>query len=527
MKKPVDFIQAFTDRKLIGAAIRGDLDSWSSWITCHKVMYGLPLDESEAALYYQCTGRTTPPTGPFYTAFLVVGRRGRKTFMSACDAAYNALFVDWRPYLGPGERVYIVIVAVDRGQCRVFMDYLKGILQSSPLLKKHVKKIREETVELDTGVTIEIFTASFRSSRGRSICLFIAEETAFWRTDDGSANPDVAIFNAIRPSLLTLPGSRLIAISTPYAKQGILWETYKEHWGKNESDTLVWVAPSLLMNSNLDARKIEAEIARDPAANSSEYLALWRDDLTDFLTVADIEQCIVSGRCGDLPYTPGCAYVAFTDASGGTGNDEFCLSIGSNHGKGKLIIDVLRASKEKDVYAVCDGYAAVARQYGCQKIYGDRYAASWTAKRFEEGGLEYVPSEWSKSDLYIESLPILRSGRVELPEDHVLINQFRSLLRRSNPSGRDSIDHPRGGRDDRANVVSGCIAYLKRLESAPVAWELPYETSTGRTSGSGIGRKSENDLWLETEQRTAAAYEMRKRSFLTPIARKEPWERDF
>lgn len=59
-------------------------------------------------------------------------------------------------------------------------------------------------------------------------------------------------------------------------------------------------------------------------------------------------------------------------------------------------------------------------------------------------------------------------------------------------------------------------------------WELPYQTESGmRTSGTGIARKSENDLWLEAEQRTAQGYEQRKRSFLTPTAKREIWDREW
>jgi hypothetical protein len=42
------------------------------------------------------------------------------------------------------------------------------------------------------------------------------------------------ILNAARPALAKTQGS-LIAISSPYARRGALWETYKRHYGANWS----------------------------------------------------------------------------------------------------------------------------------------------------------------------------------------------------------------------------------------------------------------------------------------------------
>ena len=53
---------------------------------------------------------------------------------------------------------------------------------------------------------------------------------------------------------------------------------------------------------------------------------------------------------------------------------------------------------------------------------------------------------------------MLNSGRAEIPPDDKLITQLASLERRTARGGRESIDHPPGGHDDRANAVAGLIA---------------------------------------------------------------------
>jgi hypothetical protein len=56
------------------------------------------------ALYRACTGRTVPPGAPAAYLWLVIGRRGGKSFSMALIAVFLAVFRDWRKYLSPGEQ---------------------------------------------------------------------------------------------------------------------------------------------------------------------------------------------------------------------------------------------------------------------------------------------------------------------------------------------------------------------------------------------------------------------------------------
>ena len=46
------------------------------------------------------------------------------------------------------------------------MNYVVGLLERSPILKQLIVRKTSEEVELSTGITIEVRTASFRSLRG-------------------------------------------------------------------------------------------------------------------------------------------------------------------------------------------------------------------------------------------------------------------------------------------------------------------------------------------------------------------------
>jgi hypothetical protein len=81
--------------------------------------------------------------------------------------------------------------------------------------------------------------------------------------------------------------------------------------------------------------------------------------------------------------------------------------------------------------------------------------ARQSAPRLEYGELIPTTSAPPKSDLYRDCLPLLNSGRIELPDLSRLHAQILSLERRTARGGRDSIDHPPGAHDDLANAVAG------------------------------------------------------------------------
>jgi hypothetical protein len=145
-----------------------------------------------------------PPGAAAAYLWLVIGRRGGKSFAMALIAVFLAVLKDWRKYLSPGERAIVLLVAADREQAK--------ILISPPILQSHVLNVTTSEIELKGGVTIEVVTRSYRSVRGRSVCVAVLDELAFWRDDD-SANPDSEVLNAVRASMATFGGDAMVISS--------------------------------------------------------------------------------------------------------------------------------------------------------------------------------------------------------------------------------------------------------------------------------------------------------------------------
>jgi hypothetical protein len=451
----MNIIEAIDDPHLLGASIR-DPATYRPWRALFAAALGLPLDDYGADLFRQCTGRTELPTKAFGFLWLICGRRSGKSFAMALLAVFFGLFRDWQPKLAPGERAIILLVAVDREQAKIVRRYISGILET-PILHQMVEAETADTVELKGRVVIEVVTCSYRAVRGRSVCVAILDEAAFFRSEN-TANVDTEVFNAIRASMATFGDDAMMIIgSSPYARRGLLWDAYRRWHGRPDTRNLVWQAATWLMNPTVPQEFIDNEMERDPASAAAEYGAEFRTDIEAFVSREVVESCTVPGR-HELPPVSGFHYLAFTDPSGGS-SDSFTLAI-AHHDKAtnRAILDVVRERKPPfSPDALIQEYAETLKTYGVRKVQGDRYAGEFPRERFRVHGISYELSEKPKSDIYRDCLPLLNSGRVELLDNPRLIAQLCGLERRTARGGRDSIDHGIGGHDDLANSVAGAL----------------------------------------------------------------------
>jgi hypothetical protein len=418
------------------------------------------LERKQQRIFKQCTRRSLTPASPFNEAWLVVGRRGGKSFIVSLIAVYLATFFDYRPYLQPGERGVIQIIAADRRQARVILRYIRALLTRVPMLAALIQRDTAETIDLTNSISITVHTASFRTVRGSTIVAALCDEIAFWRNED-SANPDWEIVNAVRPGMATIPNAMLLGLSSPYAKRGVLWDAHRRHFGKNTS-VLVWQAETRTMNPTVPKRVLDEAYERDPSSAAAEYGAQFRSDIEDFISIEYVEACTRSSPV-EIPYNKAITYNGFVDPSGGR-SDGMTLCIGHKEKAGthdRYVIDVLREKKPPfSPEAVVEEFAELLREYRITKVSGDRYAGEWPRERFAAHRINYDPSAKPKSDLYRDMLPLLTGGRIELPPIRKLGTQLTSLERRTARGGRDSIDHPPGAHDDMANAVAGAASAI-------------------------------------------------------------------
>ncbi len=326
-KQDGSIIDCIHDPQLFASWFDDDWRSWQAWLAFLCALFALPMDaDDQLAIYRECTSRNDAPSEIAREAWLVCGRRAGKSFILALVAVFLAAFFDYRPYLAPGERGTILVIAADRKQSRVILRYIAALLKGVPMLAQLITRETAEGFDLANSVSIEVATCSFRSVRGYTLVAALLDEVAFWRAED-STEPDYEVLNALRPGMSTIPNSMLLCASSPYARRGVLYEAHRRHFGREHDPVLVWQAATRRMNPSIPQSFIDAEMERDAASARAEYLAKFRADIEAFITREAVEACISKGVY-ERGRIEGVTYSAFCDPSGGSA-DAMTLAIAS------------------------------------------------------------------------------------------------------------------------------------------------------------------------------------------------------
>jgi hypothetical protein len=452
--------RALGDRALLGTVLEGP--SWSAWRILLIAAMGEALSDEERAIFTALTGRDHEPLQRVEELVAVVGRRGGKSRAMATLAAYLAALC--RHDLARGERGVLLCIAPDQRQAGITLDYATACFDPPSVLSSLVAGRTADTLELTNKISIEVRAASFRRLRGPTYAAVIADEAAFWYSDEFSSNADSEILNAVRPGLATTGGPLIIA-SSPYARRGVLWEMHRRHYGA-AGDPLILVAQgeSRTFNPSLPQSVVDRAMERDHASASAEYLANFRTDIESFVSREAVEACVMPD-VRERPPELDIRYSAFVDPSGGS-DDSFTLAIGHRvfgpeNNLGLNVVDAIREARPPfSPEDIVREFSALLKSYRISAIQGDKYAGLWPVEQFKKCDIIYEQSARPKSDLYRDMLPLINSQRAALPDNARLISQLASLERRTARGGRDSIDHPPGQHDDLANCAAGLAVTL-------------------------------------------------------------------
>ncbi len=426
-----------------------------------RAVYGLPpASEEHADLYRQCTGRTAWPAHPFAEVTVIAGARsGKDSRVAAPVALYEALFGGHERHLARGERGIIPLVAQDQRATRIAFGYIRDSCVTSALLAGEVVETLANELRFSNSLVVYCFPCTQRSLRGWSIPAAVMDELAFFRLE-GAADSDAEIQASLRRGMLGFPSPKLVKISTPYVKSGVVWEDFGR-FGEDDPDRLVWKAPTALMNPHILAARLERERRVDPLRFAREYEAEFAEDIDSFLPEDWVARAVVPGRY-ELPPQDGVTYTAAVDPSGG-GADAFTLAIIHREGtgaEGTVILDVLRGWHRVGdaLSSVVAVIAETVRAYRISEVVGDRYAAGWVRERFADAGLRYREADLDKSAAYLELEPLLAQGRLRLLDAPPLLRELRRLERRPQVGGKVRVDHPRGAHDDYANALAVAVS---------------------------------------------------------------------
>ena len=197
---------------------------------------------------------------------------------------------------------------------------------------------------------------------------------------------------------------------------------------------------------------------------------LFRADVLAFVRQDVVDEAVVRGRYELAPAPKEHHCFGFTDCSGGS-NDSFALGVA--HAEGNIaVLDCIREVKPPySPQSVVSEFARTLKSYGISEVSGDGYSGQFVRELFRNQGIAYAVSKRTKSEIYIDLLPALNSGRIELLDDVKLVAQLVGLERKPG-RGRDVIDHAPHSHDDLINVAAGALT-LAALQPAPLSFHAP------------------------------------------------------
>ena len=469
-------------------------DSWNGWRAVLRAAYALPMSASDLKFYKSVSGDRDPPKVRVRELWCACGRRAGKDSVASLIVAFSAaLFAD-QAKIRHGERATVLLLACDREQAKIVLGYVKSYFKAIPPFAALVTNERQDGLELSNGCDIVIATNSYKSIRGRTVLCAVMDEVSFWQ-DETTTKSDTETYKAITPAMATLPGAMLIAISSPYARRGLLYQKWCKLYGKNDDRALCIQAPTAALNPTIDQSIIDAAMAEDPVAARADWLGEFRSDLESFVSVEAVDAVTVEGRIELAPQS-GIRYVGFLDAAGGSGGpngDSFTAAVGHREGD-KVVLDAVRETRPKPTFSpeavIVNMVVPLFKAYGINRCRGDRWAGSFPVDRCAAHGIRLEPETKTKSELYQDFLAIVNSQRCELLDHARLKAQLLGLERSVRSGGKDMIDHPRGQHDDVINAAVGALALAGAGSQMMSAERMREITAQSNARAGVVGMRS-------------------------------------
>jgi hypothetical protein len=267
----------------------------------------------------------------------IVGRQSGKTQTAGDVIAFEAATA---PRDGDADGTYALAVAQDqRGAMRALFRYAVAPFDRVPMLMRTVGSQRTaDSLVLENGVTLAAYPCRPSAVRGIRALVAVVDELAFFRSSDGNA-VDTEMLRAIRPTLATTSG-KLIVLSSPYWGQGCLYDLHRVHFGRDDSDVLVWVGSAPVMHPGLSADYLRRMEQDDPEAFRSEVLGEFRAGLSNLFDPDALEACTQDWR--EQPPQDGVRYRGHFDASSGR-QDAAALAIAYQQAGVRSVVACVRA----------------------------------------------------------------------------------------------------------------------------------------------------------------------------------------
>jgi hypothetical protein len=451
-----------SERKINDINGFSELDYWSIFHDfVERDELGYPLKVLEGAPVYK--------PQEYREGWFIFGRRGGKTdAIASTVVAYEAILGGHEDRLRPRQQGVCFQIAQDLRLARNSLHFIRAAIESSPLMEKEIVQVTADRIDFKNRFTIACVPATLKSVRGYASPISVMDEVGVWYQESESANPDYQIYDAVSPGQVQFPNRKIVGISTPWNKSGLLYKYHEagtEGWKyklqalrEEYQGVCVLKGPTAVLGNKLVEREfLKKEKDRNPMAFEREMLAEFQDSISGFIPSILVNDAVDHGIY-QRPYDPRYTYYAAMDPA--FKRDAFGFAICHNQ-KGTIVVDAVQRmvpanGETLNPGAVLDVIIPLMRAYRCNLIYSDQYHLESLGQLTRERGFEIFPVKFtskSKAELYGNLQQLFLQKRIRLVDDYELIRELKSLERTLTSGGAIQISAPPGQHDDMATVL--------------------------------------------------------------------------
>lgn len=418
---------------------------------------------------------------------VVAGARAGKTYvLISARLVYGMLTRDLSP-LAPNERAFALVIAPNDELRQQAINYGIGILQSGPwadwlVLPKNTKPDDTPTwfgVRRPSGKYVRfrgaVAARGGYGGRGKSCVDAALDESAFFHGSEYKVS-DVEIFKAVTARIM--PGGQVVVGSTPWAKEGLLWDEFDANFGK-PSTALAAHAPTVLLNPLPWAKRIvEREYKRDPENAAREFGAQFMASggtvcFDPDLLMAAVDSEMYEPQAGDilragmdLGFTRDSAALVIVAVAANVIRPVFVMELKPEPGQPLMPGATIRAfakelQKREIPYAMGDGH----------------YKQS-AIEHFDEHKLGFIDAPTQPADAFMFVKGMLRDHRLRVPNDERLIKQAKQVRAVPRTGGGMSIIQPRWSTGGHGDLCSAWVLACFQVGGTVVRTDEPEDPET-------------------------------------------------
>lgn len=422
---------------------------------------------------FNCSPDVLPKTPPRVVG-VGAGRRGGKTSRLLAPKAVHLAISVPLPNLRPGEVARVAIVAPDLDAAAATLNYVKGIVAASEVLRTLVLADTPPEDPDDVGnavavilrrpdgrlvdIVVRAASRGGKTTRSRTLVGLVLDEACFLFADDGHTVNDRAIFDAAAPAIE--PGGQVWIASTPWIEgEGLLEQFVADNWTTGRQATTALVAARVgtrLLRPDWDP---DGSIERALRAAPDGDVTTDREILAKphaagsrrFFPASDVDAATTLAIPDGTPDGIGAG------ADYGHTSDRSAVAVAERYRSGMFSLSFVMgipSSPDRRPSETYRDVATAAKLRGARAVASDGHYKEAAREEYDRHGVAFrlaAPTD----DLFEAGRTVLRERRLSLarlPESDraMLAKQFAAVLTIPAQGGRMKIHVPRATVKDAA-----------------------------------------------------------------------------